>query len=245
MYRLFLSECRKIRWALISLLILAETFVSFFLAAESVESLAYYFPKNWNTLYFQAVLYHGMFFLPFFTGIFAAFLCFYEHKNGAWKQLLTIPIPRYKIFLSKFLMLIVILAFQQVLFLAGYLIAGNIIHTQDSVPWKTVITGVIGGWLSIFPLAMLQVHLCTRFKSFGTALLFNISMVIPNIVITGLPSWLGAWFPFAPPYYAMFPQGINLSPRLDPYSFSAILILTFSLSLILGIRSFVRRQWTN
>jgi hypothetical protein len=222
-----------------------EILVSFFLAAGSVESLAYYFPKSWNTLYFQAVLYHGMFFLPFFTGIFAAFLCFYEHKNGAWKQLLTIPIPRYKIFLSKFLMLLVLLAFQQILFFAGYLAAGSIIHVQDFIPWKAVLTGVVGGWLSCFPLAVLQVYLCTRFKSFGTALLFNISMVIPNIVLTGLPSSLGAWFPFAPPYYAMFPQGLNLSPRLEPLSFSAILVLTFSIYLLLGIRSFVRRQWTN
>ncbi|AOT72604.1 ABC transporter permease [Geosporobacter ferrireducens] len=243
MGKLFVSECKKVRWLLVFLLIFMDIAASFVLAAGNVKSLTNYFAPNWNTLYFQAVSFHGMFFLPLFAGIFAAFLCFYEHKNGAWKQLLTLPFPRWKIYLSKFLVLIFLLAIVQIMFLAGYLITGNLIHVEGLIPWKTVLTGIVGGWFACLPLAMLQLGLSTRFKSFGTALLFSISMVIPNIVITGFNSYIGAWFPFAPPYYAMFPQGLNLSPRLEPIPFILILTVTFIIYFITGFRSFVRKDW--
>ncbi|MDU7476299.1 MAG: ABC transporter permease [Paenibacillus macerans] len=243
MLSLFFAEAGKVRWLLILLLVLMDITASFALAAEHVASLTDYFAPDWTTLYFQAVSLHGMFILPLFAGIFAAFICFYEHKNGAWKQLLTLPFPRWKIYLSKFLMLVVLLAIAQLAFLAGYLATGNLIHVEGVIPWKTVLTGVTGGWLAAFPLAMLQIYLSTRFKSFGIALLFSISAVIPNIVITGFEGFIGAWFPFAPPYYAMFPQGLPLSPRLEPGSFVLILAFTFLVYLAAGLRHFVRRDW--
>lgn len=243
MCKLFFSECRKMKWPLIFLLILLEAVGTWLLAAGSVKSLAYYFTPNWLTLYFQAVSFHGMFFLPLYTGIFAAFLCFYEHKNGAWKQLLTFPYPRWKIFLSKFSALIALVAFMQLIFFAGYLITGRIAGVEDTIPWKPVLQGIWGGWLACFPLAMLQIGLASRFKSFGMALLFSVSAVIPNIVLSGLPASLGAWLPFVPPYYAMFPQGLDLSPRLEPVSFGLILGVDFLIYLAIGLRSFIRKDW--
>jgi hypothetical protein len=224
-------------------MIILEGVLTWVLAAGNAKSLSYYFPYNWTTLYFQAVSFHGMFFLPLFTGIFATFLCFYEHNNGAWKQLLTLPYPRWKVLLSKLLTLITLIALMQILFLAEYLITGNILHVEGMIPWKSILRGIVGGWLACFPLAMLQLWLATRFQSFGIALLLCISSVIPNIVLTGLPASLGAWFPFTSPYYAMFPQGLNLSPQVELISFILILLFTFFVYLIFCIRSFVHKDW--
>ncbi|WP_018752030.1 ABC transporter permease [Paenibacillus sanguinis] len=243
MYRLFNSEFQKIKWPIILVMIILEGVVTWALAAGNTKSLSQYFPYNWTTLYFQAVSFHGMFFLPLFTGIFATYLCFYEHKNGAWKQLLTLPYPRWKILLSKFLTLITLIAFMQVLFLAGYLITGNIIHVEGLIPQKSILQEIAGGWLACFPIAMLQIWLATRFQSFGIALLICISSVIPNIVLTGLPASLGAWFPFTAPYYAMFPQGLPLSPRMELIPFILILVFTFFVYLICSVRSFVHKDW--
>ena len=243
MYKLLYSEYQKIKWLFILSIILLEGVLTWILAAGNTKSLSYYFPYNWTTLYFQAVSFHGMFFLPLFTGIFAALLCFFEHKDGGWKQLLTMPYPRFKVLLSKLLALITLIALMQVLFLAEYLITGNIIDAEGMIPWKCILQGIIGGWLACFPLAMLQIWLATRFQSFGVALLLCISSVIPNIVLTGLPASLGAWFPFSAPYYVMFPQGINLSPQVEPISFILILLVTFFAYFMIGIRSFVRKDW--
>ncbi len=243
MYRLLHSEFLKIKWLVIVIMLILEGIVTWVLAAGNAKSLSYYFPYHWTTLYFQSVSFHGLFFLPLFTGIFATFLCFYEHKNGAWKQLLTSPYPRWKILLSKFLTLVILIALMQLLFLAEYLISGNLIHIGGIISWKPIIRGIIGGWLACFPLAMLQIWLATRFQSFGGALLLCIFSVIPNIVLTGLPASLGAWFPFTSPYYAMFPQGLNLSPQVEVISFIFIVVFTFIVYFILSMRSFVRKDW--
>lgn len=243
MVKLLLAEIRKVKWSLLLFLIFIDVVTSLLLAAGSVASLTKYFEPNWNTLYFQSVSFHGMFFLPLFAGLFAAFLCFYEHKNGAWKQILTLPFPKWKIYMAKFLTLLFLLALTQTVYFIGYIICGKLIFVEGAIPLKTVLTGVIGGWLAVFPLSMLQTALSIRFKSFGAAMLFSISMVIPNIVITGFNSFIGAWFPFAPPYYAMFPQGLNLSPRFELIPFIAILVFTFFLYLFLGLRSFLRKDW--
>lgn len=244
MWRLFRSELRKIKWMLILLLMVMDAAASFTLAAQSVHTQQDFFEPNWLTLYFQAVLFHGLFFLPLFTGIFAAFLCFYEHKHNAWKVMLTLPFPRWKIYWAKLGTLFTMLAVLQLFFLVSYLGTGAFIHVQGSIPWGAVLEGVIGGWLAAFPLAALQLYLGTRFKSFGGALLFSVSMVIPNIVITGLNSIIGAWFPAAPPYYAMFPQGLNLSPRLELLPFVLIVACSFGVYLAAGCRSFAKRDWT-
>lgn len=241
--RMLAAEARKVKWIVVMLLIAADIGASFMLASQSVRTQTEYFAPDWNTLYFQAVLFHGMFFLPLFAGLFAAFLCAYEHKNGAWKQILTLPYPRRSIFLAKFRLLALLLGGVQLLFLLGYLLCGKLIQVEGAVPWEAVLGGIAAGWAACLPLAMLQLGLSVRMKSFGAALLVSISMVIPNIVITGLPSFIGAWFPFAPPYYAMFPRGLNLSPRLEPISFTATVVSSFLLYTAWGLRSFARKDW--
>lgn len=243
MYKLFLSELQKIKWRVILLLILLEEVGTWILATGSVKSLVDYFKPNWMTLYFQGVLFHGMFFLPLFTALFAAFLCFYEHKEGSWKQLLTLPYPRWQVILSKILTLIALIAVIQLIYFMGYFIAGKIIGVEGSIPLKIVILRIFGGWLACFPLAVLQIGLACRFKSFGAILTFSISSVVPNIVLTGLPSYIGAWLPFVPPYYAMFPQGLNLSPRVEPVPFILILLVTFLIYFYISIRSFVHKDF--
>lgn len=243
MIRLIRSELHKIKWPVVLLLMLMDMGASFALAADSVRRQTDFFAPNWFTLYFQAVSFHGLFFLPLFAGLFAAFLCFCEHKHNAWKIMLTLPYSRKRVYAAKLAALLLLLALLQLLFCLAYLLTGMFIQVEGSLPWRTVLYGAAGGWLCVFPLSALLLYLATRLKSFGAALLFSFSMVVPNIVLTGLTSVLGAWFPAAPPYYAMFPQGINLSPQLDSLPFAGIVAFTFALYLTAGIRSFVRRDW--
>lgn len=242
MIRLWIAESKKVKWYFVLFLILMDVLVSLLLAARSVRSLTDYFAQNWTTLYFQAVLFHGMFFLPLFGGLFASFLCFYEHKNDAWKQLFTLPFPRWKIYLSKFMMLITLLAITQIFFFIGYLVTGMVIQVEGEIPIKMLLLRITGGFFACFPLAMLQLGLSMRFKSFGSALLLSVCMVIPNIVLTGLDAIFGAWLPFTLPYYAMFPQGLDLSPRVEPVSFSIIIFITFFIYMTWAIRSFIRKD---
>lgn len=69
-----------------------------------------------------------------------------------------------------------------------------------------------------FPLAALQLMLSIKIRNFGASLGMSICCVVPNIVITGFHSSIGAWFPFTIPYYIMMPQTATYAPRVEPYS---------------------------
>lgn len=243
MRKLIKTELMKIQWKSIFLLILIDVLVSSILAANNVQEFKDTFEPNWTTLYFQFVSFHAMFWLPLYTGIIASLACSYEYKNRAWKQILTLPYPRPIVYLSKFLIIIVILFVIQIAFLLSYIVTGYKIQPIGIIPWKTLAFGVIAGWLAAFPLAALQLWLSTKLESFARALVLNISMVIPNIVITGFHSNIGAWFPYSSPYYAMFPQGINLSPRVEWNLFFLIIFATFMFYLIKGCCSFSKKDW--
>ncbi|WPC43446.1 ABC transporter permease [Clostridium sp. JS66] len=246
MIKLIKTELLKIQWKSILLLILMDILVSSILAINAVNDYKETFAPNWNTLYFQEVMLHAMFFLPLLTGIVAALICSYEHKNRVWKQILTLPYSRSAIYFSKFIVIIIILLIVQLSFLISYILigySGYKIQLVGIIPWKTVAFGVVGGYFAIFPLAALQLWLSIKFESFSRALVLNVFMVIPNIVITGFNSYIGAWFPYSSAYYAMFPQGINLSPRVEWSSFFIITFATFMFYLIKGCCSFSKKDW--
>lgn len=248
MRKLIKTELMKIQWRSIFLLILIDVLVSSIHGTNNVHEFKNVFEPNWTTLYFQSVFFHAMFLLPLYTGIIASLVYSYEYKNRAWKQILTLPYSRPAIYLSKFIIIIVILFTIQIAFLLSYILAGYKLQLIGVIPWKTVAFGVLVGWLAAFPLAALQLWLSTKLESFARALVLNIFMVIPNIVITGFQSNIGAWFPYSSTYYAMFPQGIYsqgvyLSPRVEWNLFFLIIFATFMFYLIKGCCSFSKKDW--
>ncbi|OOM75912.1 ABC-2 family transporter protein [Clostridium puniceum] len=246
MIKLIKTELIKIQWKSVLLLIFIDVLVSSILAINAVNEYKEIFIPDWNTLYFQEVELHAIFFFPLLAGIFASLICSYEHKNRGWKQILTLPYSRLTIYFSKFIVIMIILLIVQLSFLLGYIITGYSrykIQLAGVISWKTVVFGVVAGYFAIFPLASLQLWLSTKFESFSRALILNISMVIPNIVITGFHSYIGAWIPYSSAYYAMFPQGINLSPRVEWNSFFLITFFTFVFYLTKGCQSFSKKDW--
>lgn len=243
MKRLLLAESIKMQWTVVIILILADTCINSAYGVMLLHDLEEFFMPSWSTLYMHAVNFHSMFFYPLYCGILASLICLYEHRNGGWKLLLTMPLSRRNIYWAKLLLLIGILAVVQLTFLLGYLVSGMITKVPGSIDWMTLGYSIIGGWIGILPLAALQIWLSTKIKSFGTAQIVNFCCVVPNIVFTGFPSQIGAWLPFSPPYYIMMPQTASYAPRVEPYSLFAIVLITFVAYLMLGKRSFVRRDW--
>lgn len=243
MKRILWAESMKMQWSVVFVLIVADVWINSALGLMQMNDLRHFFQPNWSTLYMYAVNFHSMFFYPLYCGILASLICLYEHRNGAWKILLTLPISRRSFYMAKFLLLIGILALVQVVFLLGYLISGTIAKVEGTIDWPTLLYSIIGGWIGILPLAALQIWLSVKIKSFAAAQMFNVCCVVPNIVITGFHSAIGAWFPFSPPYYIMMPQTATFAPAVEPYSLFTIVLFTFIAYLLLGRRSFVRRDW--
>ncbi|MGG3508071.1 MULTISPECIES: ABC transporter permease [Paenibacillus] len=243
MRMLLRAEGMKLQWRIIFLLILLDTLINSAMGAMQLQSLRDFFPPSWSTLYIHSVNLHSMFFYPLYSGIVASLLCLYEHKDGGWKITMSLPVPRYKVFYAKYILLVGILALVQIVFLLGYLGTGYLVKAPERIPWESLLYSVIGGWIGVLPLAALQLMVSIRVRNFGASLAMSIGYVVPNIVLTGFHSAIGAWLPFTIPYYVMMPQAALYAPRVEPYSLWSIVIFTGMVYLLMGQRFVEKRDW--
>ncbi|MBT2760123.1 ABC transporter permease [Paenibacillus sp. ISL-20] len=243
MRMLLRAEGMKLQWRIIFLLIVLDTLINSAMGAMQLQSLRDFFPPSWSTLYIHSVNLHSMFFYPLYSGIVASLLCLYEHKDGGWKITMSLPVPRYKVFYVKFILLVGILALVQIVFLLGYLGTGYLVKAPERIPWESLLYSVIGGWIGVLPLAALQLMVSIRVRNFGASLAMSIGYVVPNIVLTGFHSAIGAWLPFTIPYYVMMPQSALYAPRVEPYSLWLIVLFTGMVYLLIGQKFVEKRDW--
>ena len=179
-----------------------------------------------------------MFFFPLFSAVLAALLCGYEHRSGGWKLLLAMPYSRSRVYAAKAVVLAVLLAVVQLAFVGAAAAAGILAGVEGSLNGRMALGSALRGWIAILPLAAIQLWFSSRWSSFGAAFSINAACILPNIVVSGLHSLIGMWFPFVLPFYAMMPQGTPFAPRVDGLSLYAWIAICCAGSLWLGGRAF-------
>lgn len=198
----------------------------------------------WMALMMAMMILHAMFFLPMMAGIFSAFVCRYEHTGGGWKQILSLPVSRNALYLSKLFVVMAILAVNQLLFLVAVLGVG-LIQGLDlaTIPWDLFSMKLLGGLIACLPLAALQLFVSTMWNSFAAPLVLNMIFTVPNILVANSAVY-GPFYPWAQPMLAMIQTG-------GVYDFGAFtlpmqnLMITvvgsFALFLLVGLTYFNRK----
>ena len=178
------------------------------LASVLLGSLDFSLPESerWRELLVNSAMGQGLFFLPLFTGIFAASVCRSEHLDGGWKQLLALPVGRSAVYLAKLTLALGLIAAMQLLFLAAYLGAGALRGLPlAAVPWSTLLASTAGGLLGALPIAALQLAVSVGWSSFAGPLAVNVVFTIPNILVVNSKD-VSPWYPWAQPFLAMMPR---------------------------------------
>ncbi|MFE8701923.1 ABC transporter permease [Cytobacillus sp. FJAT-54145] len=186
---------------------------------------------------------HALLFLPLLTGVFSAFVCRFEHIGGGWKQLLSMPVSRNNVYISKYLLVMGLLALTQLLFLAGLIVIGEIKGFEGPIPWNMVTTSVVGGWIACLPLAALQMLVSVAWSSFAAPLAINVILTIPNILVVNSAEY-GPYHPWAQPFLAMMPRSdesfgaLNVSPETLYF----VILGSFVLLFLSGLTYFNRKE---
>ncbi|MBP1991448.1 ABC transporter permease [Paenibacillus eucommiae] len=239
MWGVIQAEILKLRKSPIWLLIFVSPILSVVLGmAESFnEDL-----DPWlGTLALMAFL-HAMLFLPLLTGVFAAFVCRYEHVGGGWKQMLALPVSRSSVYLVKLAMVMLLLAVVQVLIVGGLLLLGTIKGYTAPIPWYEISWAVIGGWVACLPLAALQMAVSTAWASFAAPLAVNVIFTLPNMLIVNSAEY-GPYYPWAQPLLAMVPfgdQGFGAF-NVGPTTLFIVILGSFAIFLVSGLIHFTRK----
>lgn len=194
----------------------------------------------WVEAWTQVALFMGPFVLPILVGVYAAFICRGEHVGGGWKQLLALPISHSSIFLGKFLTIIRMIVITMLILMVLFISFGYLVGMEGELPAITLLGYMVRGILACLPLVVLQLIVSIRSKTFGIPLAVTIVFTLPAIIVASTS--LGQFYPWTQPMLAMSPE--DESPIQSYLLFYTLLIVTFSVLLVYGLRNFAKRDIT-
>lgn len=153
--------------------------------------------KEWYSLWSQVGLFYGEFFFPILIAICCAYMWRLEHLNRNWNMIMTSPVSVASIFLSKLLVVGVLLIFVQGSFFLLYLLGGKLIGLTSALP-NELFKWLIHGWVASLTISALQLALSMRFRSFAVPIgvglcatffglgmyVMDLGMFFPNSLLT-------------------------------------------------------------
>jgi lantibiotic transport system permease protein len=199
--------------------------------------------QQWMYLISDMSAAHGILFLPLLAGIFAAFVCRYEHDSGGWKQLLALPVKRTTVYVVKLSVVVLLLAATQLLLLGGMIAVAKLVGIDDPMPVGLLLQSVLGGLIASLPLAALQLAVSVGWANFAAPLAINVILTLPNILIVNSATY-GPYYPWAQPFLAMMPDTGDSFGALN-VSFATLMIVIvggFAVFFLSGLAYFRRRE---
>lgn len=160
----------------------------------------------WHILLLFMNVIYALLFLPLMTGVLAGLICRYEHQAGGWKQLLTLPITRGKVFTGKYIILMALVLFIQLLYLGAVYGVGWAKGFTEPFPLEIVWKSIFGGWIASFPLVALQLWMSILFKNFAAPLAVNAVFTLPAILAVQSERF-GPYYPWGQPFLMMYIGG--------------------------------------
>lgn len=202
MRSILLSEWYKLRKSGILLILLIGPLIGLFIGiTPNILN-----DENVNEWYISLLfmnLTYALLFLPLITGVLASIICRYEHQAGGWKQLLSLPVARGNVFTAKYILLMALVLFMQLLYLGSVYGVGMIKGFTDPFPIAIIWKSIFGGWVATFPLVALQLWMSILFKSFAAPFAVNVIFTLPSLLVVNSERF-GPYYPWVQPFSMMY-----------------------------------------
>lgn len=148
--------------------------------------------KEWYSLWSQVGLFYGEFFFPILIAILCSYLWRLEHLNKNWNMIMSAPVSKSSIFLSKLIVVSILLLFVQGLFCLLYLVGGYLNGFRTAPP-KELLQWILQGWLAAMTISALQLALSMRIRSFAAPIGIGLCGVFVGLFL--YVTHLGLLFP--------------------------------------------------
>lgn len=191
----------------------------------------------WQTYYLQCVTL-AVFVMQFGITLLAALLAGQEHQAGGWKLVLSLPVERAGVYLSKFLWLWMLMALAVVFLSVGFVALGiglGLHHFGGSLPWRYVVGIGVFPFLASMPVMVFQWWLSLRVEhqAIPTAIGIGCASVAMFLAQSPLTSWL----PWA---YPLLVMPLPDDPMMAPEKWIPVSLLAGSVMLAAGCADLIR-----
>ncbi|WP_339313460.1 ABC transporter permease [Paenibacillus sp. FSL M7-0896] len=194
MLRSVAAEWPKLRRSRMGLVLVSLPVVSLMIGCANFVMNREALQGEWYSLWTQVSLFYGEFFLPILIAICCAFVCRLEHVNRNWNMILAAPVSITSLFIAKLVIVGVLIAGAQTLFLLMYWAAGQMLSLTGAFP-KDIILWTVRGWVASLSIAALQLGLSIRIRSFATPIGISLCAVFVGLGLYVLK--LGLLFPYS------------------------------------------------
>lgn len=199
MRRVFISDWLKMRRAWVgSLAILGPAGVIIVNAAHYIikyNDLVKPDSDNWANLV-QNI--HPLLVATLILGItlLASLVTGLEHQANSWKMLCALPVPKFKLYLSKFWIVICLLILSSILSVLGTTLLGISLGFGFSIPLTTIIFESFGILAAATFIVSIQLWLSAVISNQVIPLTIGVVGVVFNLAYKVMPHWIPWVYPF-------------------------------------------------
>jgi ABC-2 type transport system permease protein len=179
-------------------------------------------PNGWETLMLDQTLVLWCFvMLPLFVSLETALLAGIEHREGNWKQLFALPIPRWTIYTAKLLVAFGLVCLTSLELAAGIGLQGWILlkirpdlGLTHPIPWDLIFWRTFVILPNVLLMLAVQTWVAIRWRSFTvpmgvgigcTAVTIMLLRTLKNAASTPYGPTLASFFPWSSPYVMISP----------------------------------------
>lgn len=123
--------------------------------------------SEWYSLWTQHTLFTDYFFLPILIGIYCSYIMRIEHNNHNWNKVLTMPVHRSMIFLSKLVTASFMILLSEIWIALLFIISGKIVGMVTPPPIADIAIWCLFGTLGGMVIVSIQLLLSLFIKSFA------------------------------------------------------------------------------
>jgi hypothetical protein len=181
--------------------------------------------RMWRDLLeFGWVIWLGLF-VPALIGFESICLAGMEHNSRQWKQLFTLPVPRWSVFAVKMVFCGLLVAASFLAFAAGSVGAVLVFSAHrglglgGSIPWRDLTSTMALAFLACWLLIVVQTWLSVRFRGFAVPAGVAFAALLIGFLLVGVNrDAFGWWYPWTLPINVR-PQGLynTVSPTLPAF----------------------------
>ncbi len=160
------AEWLKLRHSRLWMILIILPLISVFIGSANYYLNQGVLTKEWYSLWSQVGLFYGEFFFPILIAICCAYLWRLEHMNHNWNMIMTAPVTVASIFLSKLIIIGLLIGVVQGILFLLYYAAGHLLGLPRELP-EELFGWLFRGWIAGLTIGTLQLALSMRLRSFA------------------------------------------------------------------------------
>jgi lantibiotic transport system permease protein len=190
--------------------------------------------QSWKTFLMQLTTV-TLFLIPMGITVIGCSLANTEHKARAWKLMLSLPVTKRSIYLSKLFYLVGFMFLVSLLLSIGIIIIGLMLNFSKDIPLFLVLKQVFYPFLASIPIMAFQLWLSLSIKNQAFPMIIGIFIAVFSYTFTIFPSSIGIFLFWAYPALASPLKPIIENGQFNGVGYSSSAFLYSILGVVIGI----------